>query len=164
MIQTGSEGLTSYPGLPRPLAAVEKNRGVTSSTPRFYLAAVEKNRGVSFSPRLRDKIWAWKAWVRGYRRVATRTVDCRLPSTPENCCPRQKTVALLPTTLPPYTSASFPGSPHTALPATKAGVRSWERGYTYTSHTRENIQCLQVAKRKHVFRPGNRATILGYYM
>ena len=29
------------------------------STPRFYLAA-------DFSPRLRDKIWAWKAWIRGY--------------------------------------------------------------------------------------------------
>ena len=33
------------------------------SSPRFYLAAVEKNR-------LRDKIWARKAWVQGYKATA----------------------------------------------------------------------------------------------
>ena len=51
------------------------------SSPRFYLAALEKNWGVppppppDFSPRMRDKIWARKAWVRGYLVQAHSALD-----------------------------------------------------------------------------------------
>ena len=51
------------------------------SSPRFYLAA-------DFSPRLRDKIWARKAWVRGYSwlRAPLLTVQTYPESTSRESC------------------------------------------------------------------------------
>ena len=59
----GNSSICSYLallGLPVMEGSISNNLIPRPSTPRFYLAAVEK------IGRLRDKIWARKAWVRGY--------------------------------------------------------------------------------------------------